>query len=109
MLEVFQPHLERILRRATQYAPLEANPPLTARERDVLHWLSEGKRDGEIAVILEIRVRTVEQHVRAILRKLAVETRTAAAAAAWRSRPRSGAPSAAVGEKNAALSSGSCR
>jgi len=86
ILEMVQPHLERVLSRSVQYTQLPANPPLTAREREVLHWLAEGKRDSEIGVILRISHRTVEQHVRAIMQKLAVESRGAATAAAWRAR-----------------------
>ena len=59
---------------------------LTPREREILHWITEGKRDSEIAAILNLSVRTVEQHVRTCLRKLNVETRTAACAVVWRSR-----------------------
>lgn len=86
LLEIAQPHFERILLRSNEYASLPADPPLTAREREVLHWLAEGKRDHEIAAILKAKPRTIEQHVRAILRKLAVETRAGAAATAWRAR-----------------------
>ena len=53
---------------------------LSRRESEVLLWIAEGKRDKEIAVILGISYRTVTDHVRAILTKLGVETRTAAAA-----------------------------
>jgi DNA-binding NarL/FixJ family response regulator len=67
-----------------------AGHDLTPRECDVLHWLAEGKRDSEIAVILNLSVRTVEQHVATCLRKLNVETRTAACAAVWRARSRLG-------------------
>ena len=86
LLEVLQPHLERILNRSTQYADLPANPPLTPREREVLHWLCEGKRDSEIAVILQIKARTAEQHVRSILRKFSTESRAAVITTVWRSR-----------------------
>ena len=54
---------------------------LTGREVEVLHWMAEGKRDGEIAVILGISVRTVNRHASHLFAKLGVETRTAAAAA----------------------------
>ena len=64
---------------------------LTPREREILHWIAEGKRDSEIAAILDLSVRTVEQHVRTCLRKLNVETRTAACAVLWRER-KSGSP-----------------
>lgn len=53
-------------------------PHLTPREREVIHWVREGKRDREIAVILGLSPRTVEKHVGHILEKLGVETRTAA-------------------------------
>lgn len=65
---------------------LAARYALTHREAEVLHWLAEGKRDAEIAVILNLSVRTVEQHVATCLKKLNVETRTAACAAVWRAR-----------------------
>ena len=55
-----------------------ANLPLTARERDVLHWLAAGKTDREIAAILGVSVRTVQKHLERIYPKLGVETRTAA-------------------------------
>ena len=55
---------------------------LTEREIEVLRWIAEGKRDGEIAVILGIGVRTVNTHVAHILLKLGAETRTAAVRAA---------------------------
>lgn len=86
LLEMLQPHFQRVLSRADLFLRLPADPPLTPREREVLLWLAEGKRDAEISAIIQARERTVKQHVRAILRKLGVETRTAAAAAAWRAR-----------------------
>jgi ribose transport system substrate-binding protein len=52
---------------------------LSNRERDVLYWIRQGKRDSEIALILGISLRTAETHVFRILKKLGVETRTAAA------------------------------
>jgi DNA-binding CsgD family transcriptional regulator len=57
---------------------------LSRRESEVLLWVAEGKRDKEIALILGISYRTVTDHVRAILAKLQVETRTAAVVAARR-------------------------
>lgn len=52
--------------------------PLTARERDVLHWLAAGKTDRDIGAILDISPRTVQKHLQRIYEKLGVETRTAA-------------------------------
>ncbi len=53
---------------------------LSPREREVLHWLAEGKRDGEIARILGLAPKTVGKHVEHVLAKLGVRNRTAAAA-----------------------------
>ena len=52
---------------------------LTSREREVLYWITEGKRDREIACIIGVSARTAQNHVANILHKLSVETRTAAA------------------------------
>jgi DNA-binding NarL/FixJ family response regulator len=52
---------------------------LTPREIEALYWISEGKSNGEIAVILNISANTAKLHVERILAKLAVENRTAAA------------------------------
>lgn len=52
---------------------------LTPREAEVLYWLSEGKTNPEIALILSSARRTVEKHVEHILEKLGVENRAAAA------------------------------
>ena len=56
---------------------------LTQREAEVLLWISQGKRNAEIAAILAIGERTVGKHVERILHKLGVETRTAAATTAF--------------------------
>ena len=59
--------------------PLGQLATLTTREREILQWLREGKRDPEIAIILGISLRTVNHHMANTRRKLGVETRTAAA------------------------------
>lgn len=51
---------------------------LTARECEVMYWVGEGKRDREIAIILNLSPRTIEKHLSHILDKLGVETRTGA-------------------------------
>ena len=56
---------------------------LTPREADVLAWVGRGKTNAEIATILAASRRTVDKHVERILRKLGVETRTAAARLAF--------------------------
>jgi DNA-binding CsgD family transcriptional regulator len=52
---------------------------LTKREADVLLWVSQGKRNAEIAVILGTRPKTITKHLERIFAKLGVETRTSAA------------------------------
>lgn len=54
-------------------------PELTDRERDVLSLLAEGRRNSEIAGALHLSDKTVRNHVSAVLLKLQVPDRTAAA------------------------------
>lgn len=51
---------------------------LTPREQEVFLWLSQGKRNSEIAIIIDCGVRTVEKHVENILRKTSAENRMSA-------------------------------
>jgi DNA-binding CsgD family transcriptional regulator len=51
---------------------------LTERESEVLLWILHGKRDGEIAILLDISPATASTHVRNLLAKLGVESRLAA-------------------------------
>ena len=55
---------------------------LTRRETEVLTWITQGKTNYEIGVILGAGTRTICKHVQRILNKLNVENRTAAAAIA---------------------------
>lgn len=55
---------------------------ITRREAEILELLAQGARDREIAGQLGIAENTVKKHVQNILRKLHVNNRTAAAAAA---------------------------
>ena len=96
-LESIRPHLGNLFRmsraiesaRAAWGVPPESQSsledvPLTAREREVLHWLAGGKTDKDIGEILAISPRTVHKHLQRIYEKLGVETRTAAVARALR-------------------------
>ncbi|HEV8533489.1 MAG TPA: helix-turn-helix transcriptional regulator [Methylomirabilota bacterium] len=52
---------------------------LTPREAEVLHWVTEGKTNRRIGVILHATPRTVDKHLERIYAKLRVNTRMAAA------------------------------
>jgi DNA-binding CsgD family transcriptional regulator len=55
---------------------------LTPREAEVLSWISEGKTNQEIGVIVGASTGTICKHVEHILSKLHVENRTTAAVVA---------------------------
>src|SRR4029450_763277 len=55
------------------------SPELTPREAEVLSWISEGKSNRAIGVILGAKTGTICKHVEHIFSKLNVENRTAAA------------------------------
>lgn len=52
---------------------------LTLREADVLYWVSMGKSNKDMALILGISPRTVNKHLETVFSKMMVENRTAAA------------------------------
>jgi DNA-binding response OmpR family regulator len=57
---------------------------LTAREAEVLLWITQGKSNRDVAEILAFSPRTVNKHLEQIFHKLNVENRTAAAMLAVR-------------------------
>ncbi len=75
-----------VLREDSEAALLDALarafPALTAREAEVLYWVIQGKTNRDIGDILSLSPRTVHKHLEHVFEKLAVETRTAAAALA---------------------------
>jgi DNA-binding NarL/FixJ family response regulator len=56
---------------------------LTARELEVVRLVAAGRRNRDIASVLEISEHTVARHVQNILGKLHVPSRTAATAYAY--------------------------
>lgn len=74
----------RAIPRGPRPATLAAPAGLTAREQEVLALLSQGLADREISRRLFISERTVHHHVSAVLSKIGVSSRTAAAHAAAR-------------------------
>jgi DNA-binding CsgD family transcriptional regulator len=64
---------------------------LTPREAQAIYWVTEGKTNAEIGIILGMSARTAQKHLQRSFRKLGVETRTAAAmraAETWRATRR---------------------
>ncbi len=55
---------------------------LTSREAEILMWISRGKTNKEIGIILDSSPRTVNKHLEHIFEKLGVVTRAAAVSAA---------------------------
>ncbi len=86
VLELVTPHLHIALSRV-----LEADRPradavaLSAREREIMKWLSEGKSSWETSVILGVSERTVNFHVYNVLRKVGAANRPQALAMVARS------------------------
>jgi len=80
------------------------SPQLTPREAEVLFWISQGKSNHGIGVLLDAKTGTICKHVGHILSKLNVGNRTSAAvvalearcSAAEKSEDRSGTPWAVV-------------
>jgi DNA-binding CsgD family transcriptional regulator len=85
LLDLMVPHVDRALYYTRTIQALGGRVAttdlrrLTKREREVFHWMSQGKRDKEIATILKISPRTVSKHIQNILEKLGAENRGSAA------------------------------
>ena len=75
--------MERLFRLASMFSAVEHNIDedvrLTSRELEVLHFISEGLTNQEIAARLVVEVGTVKNHVHRILEKLNVSSRQEAA------------------------------
>ena len=67
-----------------EYLALQERFPLTAREAQVLLWLSRGKTNRDIGAILDISPRTINKHLERVFEKLGVENRASAAVQAVR-------------------------
>ena len=51
---------------------------LSRRENEILGWVTKGKTNSEIGIILGISPRTVQKHLERVYVKLGVENRTTA-------------------------------
>jgi DNA-binding CsgD family transcriptional regulator len=81
-----------------------ASLALTPREAEVLFWISEGKSNHDIGVILGAKTGTICKHVEHIFGKLNVDNRTAAAVVALETyRSAAPAPESKAGQPWAAI------
>lgn len=62
--------LDDYLRRSPDADDVAAFPPVTARERQIIQLLAEGKTNKEAAAALGISVKTIEAHRANLMRKL---------------------------------------
>jgi DNA-binding NarL/FixJ family response regulator len=81
--------LDFFARRRPSVAP-EDFPMLTARERDVLHLIAQGRSNPQISAQLGLSPKTTSNYVSAILTKLQVRDRAEAAVRARGATPGSG-------------------
>lgn len=93
-IELLRPHVTLAFRNlklpplpAAGPMTVRADPPLTPRESEVLHWVSMGKTNEEVAAIIGARPPTVKKHLEHIYDKLGVPNRTAAAQAGRAAAP----------------------
>jgi DNA-binding NarL/FixJ family response regulator len=68
---------------SAESADTAINPPLTARELQILRLVAEGRSPRDIAAHLVISPKTVASHLQRILVKLSVHSRTQAVARAY--------------------------
>ncbi|HET6673624.1 MAG TPA: response regulator transcription factor [Agromyces sp.] len=73
----------RLLRGVVAASPRVEEPPLSARELDVVQLIAQGRTNAEIAAELFISAGTAKNHVANIGRKLDAPNRVAIAAWAW--------------------------
>jgi DNA-binding CsgD family transcriptional regulator len=85
ILECLTPHLHLALSHICSKRRSDMKKAvISSREREVLHWLKQGKSSWDISVILGISERTVNYHVYNIMQKLDVVNRPQALAVATR-------------------------
>jgi LuxR family quorum-sensing system transcriptional regulator ExpR len=63
---------QRETARNNRYHPSAEKDPLSPRENEVLYWASMGKTYQEIAIILDVKSRTVKFHIGNIVKKMGV-------------------------------------
>lgn len=87
-LNILVPHIDSALRRVECLAPIEPEgvapgaPPevISEREQEIMDWVTSGKTNQEIGLILNISPNTVKNHLKRIFQKLNVTCRAQAVA-----------------------------
>ncbi len=64
--------LNKEVARNKSLAPADKKDLLTLRENEILYWVSMGKTYLEIAIILDVKVRTVKFHIGNVVKKMGV-------------------------------------
>jgi len=79
MAESIMPHIHHLCVEDLNDQRIENNKSfLTAREKEVLYWIKEGKSSWEVGTILSAKERTVKFHLKNIYSKLGTTNRTQA-------------------------------
>jgi DNA-binding NarL/FixJ family response regulator len=65
---------ESFLRRDVPHLPADSQQKPSAREREIIQLLAEGKSNKEVATVLGISVKTAETHRAAVMRKLGLHS-----------------------------------
>ncbi|MGB7877224.1 MAG: LuxR C-terminal-related transcriptional regulator [Ilumatobacteraceae bacterium] len=83
LMKLLLPHLQPLMRSVVEVAGNEPRPVLTTRQEEVLGLVRLGMPNKRIARILGISETTVRTHLENIFKRLGVQSRTAAAHAAF--------------------------
>ena len=75
LFKLLSSHLKMALSRAIATREPDQEAALTQREREIVQWMSKGKSNREIGVILGISAITLKKHVNKLYRKLDVQNR----------------------------------
>ena len=86
MYEILLPHIDCAARQVslfagitekkeTKHSPIAESSYITERETEILRWVSNGKTNYEIGIILGISPFTVKNHLQRIFRKIGVSNR----------------------------------
>jgi transcriptional regulator EpsA len=86
LLRLLVPHLHVAVMRIFRVALVRGQTQLTLREREVLNYICMGKSNGDIAALMGISHWTVKIHVRNLMAKLDVKSRSQAVAKAYKLR-----------------------